>query len=182
VPGRSAPQLADAGSTAKAASAEHARAAQPAPPEPPQPLTLAVTLNRRDAQIVLALAEDEYRTPAQQVGWIVAQWTKLHASTHRAPSSPVASTPAPASSNGTAPPSAPLVPVYHVGDGSAGSGCGKVGLFFRRPIGTGDTIQPGDAVQLDGAPLTSGPLVCGQCGAPFTMAPRNWRAGHEEEA
>lgn len=180
MPARSSPRA----QLAEEAVLEPHRHAPPAPPS--SPLTLEVTLNARDAAVVLALAEDDYRTPAQQVGWIVAQWMKLHATTHRTPATPApASSPA-NSSNGhsAAQPSSAqpvAIPVYHVGDGSAGSGCGRVGLFFRRPIGPGDTIQPGDVLLLDGSPLASGGLVCGHCGAPFTMAPRNWRAGSEEE-
>jgi hypothetical protein len=165
-------------------------AARAPPTPPPEPLTLEVTLNARDAAVILALAEDDYRSPSQQVGWIVAQWLKLHATTLRAPASSPApssnghsSPPAPVSSppHGAPQPPAGLIPVYHIGDGSAGSGCGRVGLFFQRPIGEGDTIGPGDVVRLDGSPLTTGGLVCGHCGGPLTMGPRNWRAGSEED-
>jgi hypothetical protein len=177
-------QLERAQLEAQRAARRPAAVAQPAP----APLEVQVALNARDARAVREMAEEDYRTPAQQVGWIVAQWLKLHRSTMQAP--------VPAHEpgrNGTAEPSAALlgasaaergaaspIPVYHVGDGSAGSGCGKVGLFFARPLGEGSTIGPGDVLLLDGTPLTAGGLVCGACGGPFTMHPRNWRAGTEE--
>ncbi len=184
------PELAD-GALIEA-NAQHARATlEPArlPASSPGQLTVPVTLNARDAAVIVAMADEDYRTPAQQVGWVVAQWLKLHRATATAQQGTAAladgaaqgsSAPRP---DGTAQPAAAppeLIPVYHVGDGSAGTGCGKVGLFFRRRIGPGDTIGPGDVVRLDGQPLTAGGLVCGACGGPLTMAPRNWRAGHEE--
>src|SRR5262245_35183179 len=181
------------------------RRAEPRQNNPPDALTARVTLNPRDARVIRELREEHYRTPARQVGRLVAQCLKQHGATHRAstaappgfaggspaPTSAAPSAGAPPHSNGSAVPSsappalAPApgtpapIPVYHIGDGSAGSGCGRVGLFFTRPIGEGSTIGPGDVLLLDGTPLVAGGLVCGHCGGPFTMAPRNWRTGLE---
>jgi hypothetical protein len=162
------------------------RSAPVAPVAVPEPLTVEVALNAADAAVIRSLAEEEYRTPAQQVGYVVHLWLGLH----RKVGATQATTPQPVPSNGHAspspvpsPPATPppgdvpaLLPVWH--DGSKG-GCGKVGLLFARRIRPGDVIGPADVFNPDGTRLTSGPLLCGaeiapgrRCGQP--MSPNNW--------
>ena len=44
----------------------------------PVPTTFTVTLTQKDAAVVLEQANEQYRTPAQQVGWIVSQAFPAH--------------------------------------------------------------------------------------------------------
>lgn len=121
------------------------------------PRTFEVTLNARDAAFVLSEAEDEYRTPEQQVGWIVSNALKGIAQKPV----PRITTASPfgfdAEGSGPAP---ELIPVYHTE-----TGCGRVGLLFRRRLGVGDSVLPGDVFKTDGTQLAAGEnLVCGACG------------------
>lgn len=174
---------------------------------PPEPLTVEVTLNGRDSEDVRALAEEDYRTPAQQVGWIVSQWLKprrLCAHGFKPQTCPMCvpypkgtlTTAQPTIQIASAAPAAPpaeapagLMPLYHVGDGSAGSGCGKVGLLVARRL-TG-TVQPGDVFHCgkpggapchheaaEGAVFLGGPLTCCQCGG--AMSPASWSYGDDD--
>lgn len=158
-------------------------------------LTLEVTLNQFDSTLIEAMAKDDYRTPSQQVGWIVSQWLKGQAR-------PVPAVARLAAANGYAtPPQAPtlissapieeptdLLPIYHVGDGSAGSGCGKVGLLAVRRLA--GIVRPGDVYHVDkaGGPCIhdhrtderyEGALTCCQCGG--VMSPATWSYSGDDE-
>lgn len=149
-----------------------------------------VLLTIEDAERIEADALEQYRTPAQQIAYIVhAHFTKPQRPAgpvipdfipRNGTAAPPSYTPAPPAESDDAP---ELLPAYHVGDGSGddmptGKGCGKVGVLLTRRIKPGEAIRPGDVFTINGLPIPQGSgIMCGGCGQP--IAPASWRIADE---